>query len=114
MGVAYNNRCLTRGILGVDLVRALGDCDTALKLMPLNLDVRTTRGFIFLKLGDPRLALHEYDAVLELDPKKPLAFYGRGLARIAIGETRQGEGDKAAALILDPEVAQAFTDLGVK
>ncbi|MGD9880673.1 MAG: tetratricopeptide repeat protein [Reyranella sp.] len=114
MGVAYNNRCLTRGILGEDLVRALADCDTALKLMPLNLDVRSTRGFIFLRLGDPRLALHEYEAVLERDPNRPLALYGRGLARAAIGQTKEGQADRAAALVLDPEIAEAFSKFGLK
>jgi tetratricopeptide (TPR) repeat protein len=114
MALAYNNRCLTRAILGRDLVRALADCDTALKLLPVNVDVRTTRGFIFLKLGDPLLALHEYDAALDLDPNRPLALYGRGLARIAIGQVREGDADKAAALVLDPEVAAAFAALGPK
>ena len=31
MGLAYTNRCLTRAIVGKDLVAALGDCDKALK-----------------------------------------------------------------------------------
>lgn len=114
MGVAYNNRCLTRAVLGEDLVRALDDCETALKLMPLNLDVRSTRGFIFLKLGDPRLALHDYEAVLERDPNRPLALYGRGLARLATGDAKEGQADKAAALVLDPEVAEAFSQFGLK
>lgn len=114
MGRAYNNRCLTRAVLGQDLVRAMNDCDMAQKLVPLSLDVRATRGFVYLKLGDPRLALHEYDAVLALDPNRPIALYGRGLARIAIGKVQEGEADKAAALALLPEVADAFTPFGLK
>jgi tetratricopeptide (TPR) repeat protein len=114
MGRAYNNRCLTRAILGKDLVRAIDDCDLAQKLMPLNLDVRATRGFVYLKLGDPQLALHEYDAVLTLDPNRPIALYGRGLARVAIGKVQAGEADKAAAIALLPNVAERFTPFGLK
>ena len=114
MGLAYNNRCLIRAITGKDLVAGLQDCDTAQKLMPLNLDVRDTRGFIYLKLGDPRLAVKEYNDALDVDPNRPLALYGRGIARIMIGEIREGEGDKAAALTLDPEVANQFAIYGLK
>jgi tetratricopeptide (TPR) repeat protein len=114
MGRAYNNRCLIRAITGKDLVAGLQDCDTAQKLMPLNLDVRDTRGFIYLKLGDPRLAVKEYNDALDVDPNRPLALYGRGIARLMIGETREGEGDKAAAVTLDPEVARQFAPFGLK
>lgn len=114
MGLAYNNRCLIRAITGKDLVAGMQDCDTAQKLLPLNIDVRITRGFIFLKLGDPRLALNEYNAALDVDPNRPLALYGRGIARIMVGQTQEGEGDKAAALTLDPEVAGQFAIYGLK
>lgn len=111
---AYNNRCLVRAIIGKDLVRALDDCDMALKLAPFNIDVRATRGFVFLKLGDPELALHEYDLVLERDPNRALALYGRGIALVAIGKRAEGEGEKAAGLVLDGEVADSFAKFGLQ
>jgi tetratricopeptide (TPR) repeat protein len=114
MSRAYANRCLVRAIVGRDLVRALDDCDTALKLAPLNLDIRATRGFVFLKLGDPQLALNEYNAVLERDPNRALALYGRGLALIGIGKKSDGERERAAGLALDPEVADSFSKFGLK
>jgi tetratricopeptide (TPR) repeat protein len=113
MGLAYNNRCLTQAIAGQDLVRALSDCDTALKLMPINPDVRETRGFIYLKLGDPVIAIREYEAVLQVDPNRTLALYGRGLARISIGQTKEGEADRAAARILDPSIDKQFSIYGL-
>ena len=114
MGLAYNNRCLTRAIDGRDLVRALADCDAALKLMPLNLDVRDTRGFTYLKLGDPALAINEYNAALDIDPNRTIALFGRGLARIRNGQTTEGEADQAAAKVLDPEVERRFSAYGLK
>ena len=113
MGLAYNNRALTRVILNRDLKGALDDADEALKLMPINLDVRETRGFIFLKLNEPAQALVNYEAALSLDPNRPLALYGRGLARLRLGDAG-GKGDEEAAMSIDPEVAGEFTRYGVE
>jgi tetratricopeptide (TPR) repeat protein len=114
LGLAYNNRALSRAVAGSDLVAALNDSDQALKLLPLNLEVRDTRGFIFLKLGDPQLALKEYDAALTFDPNRALSLYGRGLARIRTGDTAGGKGDQAAALTINPEVANDFAMYGLQ
>jgi tetratricopeptide (TPR) repeat protein len=113
MGLAYNNRALSRAIAGSDLVAALSDSDQALKLLPLNLEVRDTRGFIYLKLGDPALALNEYNAALTIDPNRALSLYGRGLARIRMGDAA-GRGDQEAALTINPEVANDFAIYGLK
>jgi tetratricopeptide (TPR) repeat protein len=113
MGLAYNNRALSRAVAGSDLVAALADSDQALKLLPLNLEVRDTRGFIYLKLGDPALALNEYNAALTIDPNRALSLYGRGLARIRMGDAA-GKGDQAAALTINPEVAGDFSVYGLK
>jgi len=113
MGLAYNNRALSRAIAGSDLVAALADSDQASKLLPLNLEVRDTRGFIFLKLGDPALALNEYNAALTIDPNRALSLYGRGLARIRMGDAA-GKGDQEAALTINPEVANDFSIYGLK
>lgn len=113
MGLAYNNRALSRAIAGSDLVAALADSDQALKLLPLNLEVRDTRGFIYLKLGDPSLALNEYNAALTIDPNRALSLYGRGLARIRMGDAA-GKGDQEAAVTINPEVADDFAIYGLK
>ena len=113
MGLAYNNRALSRAVAGSDLVAALADSDQALKLLPLNLEVRDTRGFIYLKLGDPALALNEYNAALTIDPNRALSLYGRGLARIRMGDAA-GKGDQEAALTINPEVADDFAIYGLK
>ena len=104
---------LSRAVAGSDLVAALADSDQALKLLPLNLEVRDTRGFIYLKLGDPALALNEYNAALTIDPNRALSLYGRGLARIRTGDAA-GKGDQAAALTINPEVADDFSIYGLK
>jgi tetratricopeptide (TPR) repeat protein len=114
MGDAYANRCLTRAVAGKDVLRALDDCDAALKLLPISAEARETRGTVFLKLGDPQLAIHEYDIALASDANRPMALYGRGAARLAAGQARNGAADRAAALALDPRVAGQFERYGIK
>ena len=113
-GLAYNNRCLAQAVAGRDLPQALADCDAALKLMPLNLDVRDTRGFVYLKLGDPALAAVDYNAALDKDPNRSTALYGLGLAKIRMGDAKGGEADQAAARTIDPEVERQFAPYGLK
>lgn len=114
MGAAYLNRCLTRTVQGKDLVKALSDCDQALKLTPLSVAARETRGFIYLKLGDPAIAITEYEAALQMDANRPLALYGLGLAKTRMGRKAEGEADRAAALVLDSAIARAFAVYGVE
>lgn len=114
MGPAYLNRCLTHTVQGKDLVKALADCDQALKLMPLSVAARETRGFIYLKLGDAAIAITEYEAALQMDANRPLALYGLGLAKIRMGRKAEGDADRAAALVLDPAIIRAFSVYGVE
>jgi tetratricopeptide (TPR) repeat protein len=114
LGAAYLNRCLTRTIQGKELVMALADCDQALKLLPLSIAARETRGFIYLKLGDPAIAIAEYEAALQMDANRPLALYGLGLAKIRMGRKDDGEANQAAALALAPDIARQFSVYGVE
>jgi tetratricopeptide (TPR) repeat protein len=112
LGWAYLNRCLTRVVAGQDAVAALDDCDEALRLLPHNPEVRETRGFVYLKLGDAKLAFKEYDDALRGNANRPLALYGRGLARVRNGD-QKGEDDKHAARALTPDIARAFVPYGL-
>jgi tetratricopeptide (TPR) repeat protein len=113
LGVAYSNRCLALAASNRNLVNALADCDHALKLMPVDIDVRETRGFVFLKLGDPAIAIAEYEAALRLDPNRPLALYGLGLAKIRMGLSFEGKADQDAAIALAPGIRKQFSEYGL-
>jgi len=114
MGQAYLNRCLTRTIQGKELVMALADCDQALKLLPVSIPTRETRGVIYLKLDDPAIAITEYEAALQMDANRPLALYGLGLAKIRMGRKDEGEANQAASLALSPDIARQFSVYGVE
>ena len=87
----------------------------ALKVMPGSLAVRNTRGFVYLKLGKPELAVAEYEAALGIDSNRAQSLVGRGLARARLGRTADGEADKDAAraiypLIDDPSIDEPSID----
>jgi tetratricopeptide (TPR) repeat protein len=109
---AYGNRCLTRIVMGQDVVKAMQDCDKAIELNPNAVDGHNIRGFVNLKLGRFEQALGDYNAALKLDPNSPHALYGRGLARVKAGDAR-GEADQAAARAARPNIEQSFTVFGV-
>jgi tetratricopeptide (TPR) repeat protein len=111
--IAYNNRCLALVLAGRNVTEAMVDCDKAFALTPNSVDVRDTRGLIYLKSGKPALAIAEYDAALKLDPKRALALYGRGLARIKMGDAQGGASDRTAAALLDADVNEQFLRYGL-
>jgi tetratricopeptide (TPR) repeat protein len=93
--------------------RAVEDFDKVLVIEPDNVEALVSRGDAFGQLGDPALALNEYNAALRIDPNRALSLYGRGLARIRTGDAA-GKGDQAAALTINPEVADDFSIYGLK
>ena len=113
MSLAFNNRCLAAVLAGHDSTVALADCDQALALTPDSVDVRATRGLVYLRIGRPELALREYEAALKLDPKRALALYGRGLARIGMGDRTGGNADRAAATLLVADIGEQFVLYGL-
>jgi tetratricopeptide (TPR) repeat protein len=101
---AYANRCRSRGMLGLELDKALADCNRALKARddaPFFLD---SRGLVYLRMGNYDKAIADYDAVLRIQPKNQWALYGRGLAKLHKGQTADGQADIAAAKAAGPRI----------
>ncbi|MEJ0066893.1 MAG: tetratricopeptide repeat protein [Caulobacteraceae bacterium] len=48
-----------------------------------------TRGYAFLRLGQPEKAVSDYDAALRIDPKQASSLYGRGVAELRLGRKSQ-------------------------
>jgi tetratricopeptide (TPR) repeat protein len=102
---ALNGRCWLRALTGVDLDKALKDCDRAIRNFPKNASMLDSRGLVHLRLGELDKAIADYDASLALNPKLGWSLYGRGLAKQRKGLTAEGAADIAAALAINPKLA---------
>jgi tetratricopeptide (TPR) repeat protein len=108
-----NAACWARATLGVQLEKALADCDAAVKLEPVATYL-DSRGLVRLRLKAYPAAIADYDAALKLDPKQSASLYGRGLAKLQAGDRAGGEADLAAARKIDPGVAEDFAGMGLR
>src|SRR5664279_3319864 len=84
--LALNSRCWARALLGVELDKALDDCNDAIDAEPKNFAYLDSRGWVHLRLGRNREAIADFDHALALRPALPGALYGRGLAETRVGD----------------------------
>jgi tetratricopeptide (TPR) repeat protein len=95
----------TRGLIYTELgkhTRALEDYTRALELQA-DAATHAVRGWAYLLVHDaPRLALRDFEAALQLDPKLGEAHCGRGLAFVQLGQWSKGVADANRALTLGP------------
>ena len=112
--VALNEVCWTRATHGVDLQKALADCDSSLALYPTAAQTLDSRGFVLLRLGRYEEAVAAYAEALKLRPRQAESLYGRGLAELSLQRAKEGQADVAAARAISAKVEQEFVDWGVK
>lgn len=117
MAGALNERCRMRAFSGVDLSKALKDCDCALGLA-VKADANRakyldSRGLVWLRLGNFEKSIADYDASLRSNPKDPWALYGRGVAQLRRGKASAGRADLVAATAVSPQIADAFEKRGI-
>ena len=103
MPAARNSRCWVRALAGLELDRALADCNAAVRARPKVAAFLDSRGLVYLRKGQYAKAITDYDAALVLNSKLPWALYGRGIAKKHLG--RDGQADVAAATALSPHIA---------
>jgi tetratricopeptide (TPR) repeat protein len=109
-----NDRCWARAMAGVELQKALADCDAALGWEPDRPEALDSRGLVKLRLGDLPGAIADYDAALTQDANVASSLFGRGVAKRGNGEKAGGDADIDKALTLDPEIGKRFAEFGVK
>lgn len=117
---AYNVRCWTRALQGLDLDAARADCDQALALSPGEARILDSRGLVGIKQEKFYDALADYDAAvragLQSFPEDLVIasfFYGRGVAALRLGRLAEGNADLAKATGLDPNIAKTYAGYGV-
>jgi tetratricopeptide (TPR) repeat protein len=108
-----NQRCWGRAVAGVELDRARGFCDAALRQRPGFAAFLDSRGLVGLKQGRFQDAWNDYDQALRWAPDQAQYLYGRGIAARGLGRAADGEADIAVALRADPAIAHKYALYGV-
>ena len=91
-----------------------GDCNESLRLRPGDGDTLGNRGLVYLKLNKLDLALADYDAALQANPKNAFSLYGRGMAKWLTGDKAGADTDIATAKQISPDIAEDFGRYGVR
>jgi tetratricopeptide (TPR) repeat protein len=105
--VVYELRSLARAELK-DFSGAIDDLTYAITIQPEEAALLGQRGWLYIVADAPRLALHDFEAVLQLDGSRADAYNGRGSARLRLGEHREAVADAEKALSLGKPDAQLF------
>jgi tetratricopeptide (TPR) repeat protein len=113
LAAAWNSRCWTRGVAGVDLAGALADCDKSIALAPSNANAWDSRGLVLLKLGRYRDSIGSYTNALKREPKLVTSLFGRAVAKLRIGD-RTAPKDLADAKAIQPGIEAEFLRYGIK
>jgi tetratricopeptide (TPR) repeat protein/predicted aspartyl protease len=108
-----NARCWARTLAGVELDRALDDCNAAVRANSKDANFHDSRGLVYLRQGHYDKAIADYDAALALDPKIAWSLYGRGIAKQRLGQGAAGRVDLAAAAALAPKIAAEAASHGI-
>lgn len=100
----YNNRAYMRALERVDLKQALADVELAIRIRgdePAYID---TRGYLYYLLGEPELALRDFDSILEnenglqgMGPGAGEIYFHRGLVHRFLGNEDKASQDFLAA-----------------
>jgi tetratricopeptide (TPR) repeat protein/predicted aspartyl protease len=101
MPAAQNMRCLTKGLLNVDLDNAMRACNVALASQPQSAGGLGNRGLVRFRAGQYEAAIADFDAGLGLKPDSAVMLYRRGIAKLRSGRNTDGNADIGAARALD-------------
>ncbi len=108
-----NEMCWDQAAAGVDLDKALADCNAALAKSPRYANALDSRGFVYFRMGQYDAAIADYTAALKLRARMASSLFGRGLAEQKKGMTTEAAADLAAARAADPTIDETFKGYGV-
>jgi tetratricopeptide (TPR) repeat protein len=104
--LVYRGRGLARAELG-QYPGAIDDFTKALELHPTSA-VQAYRGWAYLVVDAPKLAMRDFELAIELDSSNGDAYNGRGFARAKLGLHREALRDAAEALRHGPPSPRLF------
>ncbi len=91
-----------------DFPGAIEDVTNAMALRPDRAALLSRRGWLYIVSDAPKLALHDFEAAIQLDPSIADAYNGRGFARLRLGEHRDAVADAEKALGIGEPTSHLF------
>ena len=110
---AHNSRCWARVELGIELDKALDDCDEAVDADDKNASFLDSRAWVYLRMGKSKKALADFNRGLAVKADGVFSLYGRGLVHLALGEPTAAQADLAAARKARPDIDEAVRKAGL-
>ena len=101
---AWNGRCWVGAELGIELDKALDDCNEAVDADSKNASYLDSRGWVYLRLGKLPKAKADFDRSLAIRPGGAWSLYGRGLVQLGLGQMAPGQADLAAARKIESDI----------
>jgi predicted aspartyl protease/tetratricopeptide (TPR) repeat protein len=110
---ALDDRCWVRALAGVELDKALKDCDEAIRRGGRGGGRIESRGLVFLRMGRYDDAIGQFNQVIFQAPRAAWALYGRGVAKAKKGLAAEAKADLDAAAIADKQTVEAAKGFGI-
>ena len=110
---AYNSRCWERVELGIELDKALDDCDEAVDANDKDASFIDSRAWVYLRMGKPQKALADFNRGLAIKADGASSLYGRGLVHLALDEASAAQADLAAARKVQPDIDDSVRRSGL-
>jgi tetratricopeptide (TPR) repeat protein/predicted aspartyl protease len=101
---ARNGRCWARVELGIDLDKALDDCDDAVDADPKNPSYLDSRAWVYLRQGKLKKSLADFDRSLSIKRDGAWSLYGRGLVYLGLGDAARAKADLEVARKADANI----------
>lgn len=108
-----NAACWQRATVGVGLDKALEQCNAALAI-DHNPNALDSRALVYLRKGDLKAALKDYDDALAVKHDRPTSLFGRGLVKLRLGDKAGSAADLVAARAADKTIDAQFAAYGLK
>jgi regulator of sirC expression with transglutaminase-like and TPR domain len=84
-----------------------------MRLAPTRKDLIENRGLVYLRQNRVDLALSDFDAALQFNPRLPWSLFARGMIRLRRRDTR-GNADITTAQSIQSDVAADLARYGIR
>ena len=110
---ASNGRCWARAELGIELDKAMDDCDEAVDADRRNAAYLDSRAWVFVRIGHWHRAELEFDRAIAAKPDLAPSLYGRALVHQHLDEPAMADADLAAARKASPSIDADIARFGL-